>query len=98
MANLSNAQRADSKGPHILFCTKCRVRMETIDSRPTMKTQAIRRRRACPKCGRRITTWETLSPPRRMREVIRYRIKKLLREVDLLLAFSDKPLSARRKG
>lgn len=42
-----------------MHCPFCRRDSRVIDSRATEDGTAIRRRRACPQCGRRFTTLET---------------------------------------
>jgi transcriptional repressor NrdR len=46
-----------------LACPKCSTPTEVKDSRPTGNGSAIRRRRKCPSCGWRFTTFETTDDP-----------------------------------
>ena len=39
-----------------IMCETCKVRLRAIDSREV--NGSVRRRRICPKCGNRITTYE----------------------------------------
>lgn len=42
-------------------CPYCKhTESKVIDSRPTVDGESIRRRRACQKCGKRFTTYETI--------------------------------------
>ncbi len=60
-----------------MLCPKCKSKTKVIDSR-LQSNQIVRRRRECPECNYRFTTWES---PMNMdtREVL---LKKPQRELD----------------
>ncbi|MGE5509908.1 MAG: hypothetical protein ACM31O_01500 [Bacteroidota bacterium] len=53
----------------MIWCPRCRnERSHVTDSRPAGDT--VRRRRACPRCNHRWSTWETTVSPNRAAEVV----------------------------
>lgn len=44
-------------------CTRCSIDTKVIESRDAADGEAIRRRRACPECGYRFTTYERIERP-----------------------------------
>lgn len=58
-----------------LTCPACsHSRMDVTDSRPYVKANSIRRRRRCPECGHKITTFETARLPPGPIDVRRLRV------------------------
>lgn len=77
-----------------MFCKGCRVRTQVVDSRLSPRGRRwVRRRRHCPKCKVRFTTYETEAKPVGITAIAAHvlKVKAALLTIDGLLEASDVP-------
>jgi transcriptional regulator NrdR family protein len=67
-----------------IFCPKCAIPTQVIDTRGTSENE-VRRRRRCSDCGQRFTTYETIHTPGERDKERRKEAREIMRKLSVLL-------------